>query len=79
MKQEYENEDEIFEKRESRLGGKVVEKIRKYIIPIIAIFVILLIVIAEMVTHCFSNLTDTLPAPRASASPVTSAIFPIRV
>ena len=59
MKQEYENEDEIFEKRESRLGGKVVEKIRKYIIPIIAIFVILLIVIAEMVTHCFSNLINT--------------------
>lgn len=58
MKQKYENEDEIFEKRETNIGGNFVKKIKKFIVPIIVIAIILILAIIEFTTHFFSNLIN---------------------
>ena len=59
MEQKYENEDEIFEKKETHVEGKIVEKVKKFIIPIIALSIILILIIIEFTTHCFSNLINS--------------------
>ena len=58
MRQEYENEDEIFEKRENPKIAIIFEKIKKFSIPIIVLIMILICVIIEITTHCFSNLIN---------------------
>ena len=59
MEPKYENEDEIFEKRETHVGGKIVEKVKKFIVPIIVLAIIIVLVIIEFATHCFSNLISS--------------------
>lgn len=58
MRQEYENEDEIFEKRETHNFGKVFEKIKKFIILIIVFIIAVILIVIELTTHCFSNLIN---------------------
>lgn len=56
MREEYENEDEIFEKRESQIGKKLGEIIKKFKFLIIAIIIILIMIILELFTNFFSNI-----------------------